>query len=37
MVPYKYASGTDLLSQGTATQGESLLLQPWDAAIVEEK
>jgi beta-galactosidase len=37
MVPYKYASGTNLLSQGTATQGESLFLLPWDAAIVEEK
>jgi beta-galactosidase len=37
MVLYKYASGTNLLSQGTVTQGKSLLLQPWDAAIVEEK
>jgi beta-galactosidase len=37
MVPYGYATGTNLLTQGTARQGESLLLQPWDAAIVEEK
>jgi beta-galactosidase len=37
MVPYSYASGTNLLTQGSAKQGESLLLQPWDAAIVEEK
>lgn len=37
MVPYTYATGTNLLTQGTARQSESLLLQPWDAAIVEEK
>jgi beta-galactosidase len=37
MVPYTYATGTNLLTQGGARQGESLLLQPWDAAIVEEK
>jgi len=38
MVPYTYAPGTNLLSQAAAVlQGQSLLLQPWDAAIVEEK
>ncbi|MGB7847996.1 MAG: beta-galactosidase trimerization domain-containing protein [Candidatus Acidiferrum sp.] len=38
MVPYAYASGVNLLSQAAALiQGQSLLLQPWDAAIMEEK
>ena len=38
MVPYVYASGTNLLSQnGSVARGQSLLLQPWDLAIVEEK
>jgi beta-galactosidase len=37
MVPYAYASGTNLLSQGSVIQEQSLLLQPWDLAIVEEK
>jgi beta-galactosidase len=38
MVPYPYASGTNLLSQnGSVAHGQSLLLQPWDLAIVEEK
>ncbi|MGB7847591.1 MAG: beta-galactosidase trimerization domain-containing protein, partial [Candidatus Acidiferrum sp.] len=37
-VPYSYASGVNLLSPAVAfIQGQSLLLQPWDAAIVEEK
>jgi len=38
IVPYAYGSGTNLLSRGSAvTRGQSLLLQPWDLAIVEEK
>ena len=38
IVPYAYGSGTNLLSLGSAvTRGQSLLLQPWDLAIVEEK
>jgi len=37
MVPYAYTLGTDLLSQAPAGNGQSLLLQPWDAAIIEEK
>jgi len=36
-VPYAYVSGTDLLSQAPAVNSQSLLLQPWDAAIIEEK
>jgi beta-galactosidase len=36
-VSYSYALGTNLLSTAAVTQGQSLLLQPWDAAIVEEK
>jgi len=36
-VPYSYASGTDLLSQAPAVNGQSFLLPPWDAAIIEEK
>jgi beta-galactosidase len=36
-VPYSYGSGTDLLSQRIVDGGQSLSLQPWDAAIVEEK
>lgn len=36
-VPYSYALGTNLLSQATITPGQSLVLPPWDAAIVEEK
>ena len=37
MVAYSYAPGALLLSSGTVSPGQSLLLQPWDAAIVEEK
>ncbi len=38
MVPYAYGLGTNLLSQGaTVIHDQSLLLKPWDAAIVEEK
>ena len=38
IVPYAYGSGTNLLSPGSAvTPGQSLPLQPWDLAIVEEK
>jgi beta-galactosidase len=37
MVPYAYGPGTILLSQAPITSGQSLLLQPWDASIVEEK
>lgn len=36
-VPYAYARGTLLLSHGTVSPGQLLLLQPWDASIVEEK
>jgi beta-galactosidase len=36
-VPYSYASGTNLLSQTVVTHDQSLVLQPWDAAIVQEK
>jgi beta-galactosidase len=36
-VPYSYALGSNLLSQTNVTPGQSLILQPWDAAIVEEK
>lgn len=38
MVLYAYAPGTNLLSQARQiVKGQSLLLQPWDVAIVEEK
>ena len=36
-VPYGYAPGTNLLSQAAVAHDQSLLLEPWDAAIVEEK
>ncbi|HKW34726.1 MAG TPA: Beta-galactosidase C-terminal domain [Candidatus Acidoferrum sp.] len=36
-VPYPYASGMNLLSQRSVTHDQSFVLQPWDAAIVEEK
>jgi beta-galactosidase len=36
-VPYDYSAGTMLLSQTPITKGQSLRLQPWDLAIVEEK
>jgi beta-galactosidase len=36
--PYTYASGMNILATNApVNQGESLLLQPWDLAIVEEK
>jgi beta-galactosidase len=35
--PYTYASGSNLLSQEPVARGQSLLLQPWDVAIMEEK
>ena len=35
--PYTYAPGSSLLSRESVARGQSLLLQPWDAAIVEEK
>jgi beta-galactosidase len=38
MVPYTYATGMNLLSSNAVvSNGQSLLLQPWDLAIVEEK
>ncbi len=38
IVPYAYASGINLLSHAAPViQSQSLLLQPWDAAIVEER
>jgi beta-galactosidase len=36
-VPYAYAAGTNLLSQSGVGHDQSITLQPWDAAIVEEK
>ena len=36
-VPYTYAAGTNLLADKSVAKGETLALQPWDAAIVEEK
>jgi len=35
--PYVYAAGTDLLLQSPIAKGQSILLHPWDAVIVEEK
>jgi len=37
MVPYAYPAGTDLLTQTQVTREQSIPLQPWDVAIVEEK
>ena len=37
MVPYSYSTGTNLLTQGPIIHDQSILLQPWDVAIVEEK
>jgi beta-galactosidase len=34
---YAYGAGMDLLTEREVTQGETLTLNPWDAAIVEEK
>jgi beta-galactosidase len=36
-IPYPYSSGTDLLTNKSIRKDEGLVLQPWDAAIVEEK
>jgi len=37
-VSYGYSAGVNLLSENSVvTRGQSLLLQPWDLAIVEEK
>jgi beta-galactosidase len=36
-ISYSYGSGTNLLSQAAVNHDQSLLLKPWDAAIVEEK
>jgi beta-galactosidase len=38
MAPYSYPDGINLLSQNaTVNRGQSILLQPWDLAIIEEK
>jgi beta-galactosidase len=37
MVPYAYPTGTDLLTQGPILRDQSIQLQPWDVAIVEER
>ena len=37
MVPYAYPTGANLLTQAPIFRDQSILLQPWDAAIVEEK
>lgn len=37
MVPYGYPTGTNLLTQAPIIRDQSILLQPWDVAIVEEK
>jgi beta-galactosidase len=37
MVPYSYPTGTNLLTEGSVVRDQSILLQPWDVAIVEEK
>ena len=34
---YSFGAGADLLTQSAIAQGQSIKLQPWDAAIVEEK
>lgn len=36
-VSYRHAPGTDLLSQSPAANGQSFILRPWDAAIIEEQ
>ena len=36
-ITFAYGAGTELLSQKTVGSGQQLTLQPWDAAIVEEK
>ena len=35
--PFAYGAGTELLSQKAVGSGQQMSLQPWDAAIVEEK
>jgi len=37
MVPYAYSGGTSLLTQAPVSRDQSIPLQPWDVAIVEEK
>jgi beta-galactosidase len=34
---YTYGAGVDLLTQGVAARGQMITLEPWDAAILEEK
>jgi beta-galactosidase len=34
---YAYGPGTDLLAQNITARGQKITLQPWDAAIIEEK
>jgi beta-galactosidase len=36
-IMFAYGAGTELLSQSAVAKGQSITLQPWDAAIVEEK
>ncbi len=36
-VPYSYAAGTDLTTGAEVASSQSILLKPWDVAIVEEK
>jgi beta-galactosidase len=36
-ISYAYAIGINLLSQSAVGHDQSIVLQPWDAAIVEEK
>lgn len=36
-IPYAYGAGTELLAQAAVTQGQSMTIQAWDAAIIEEK
>jgi len=37
MIRYPYSAGTDLRANKSVAKGDTLALQPWDAAIVEEK
>lgn len=36
-ITFSYGAGTELLLQAAVSNGQTLTLQPWDAAIVEEK
>lgn len=36
LVPYGHPNGTNLLTQGAIIRDQSIHLQPWDVAIVEE-